>query len=75
MDNLAQAKKYVEECEESAFDAISRVCRPLMMDGDGAFYAKNGNYMNASDVLKEHLIMQKTLQAIKNKLDVAKGLM
>jgi len=67
-----RAHSYVCECEEIANDAIHSVCRPLLMAGDGAFYAKNGNYVGYEVVLKEHRCMQSALEKIKGKLDFAK---
>ena len=58
----------IEECEQLAKDALFRVCRPLLMDGDGYFYAKNGTLMQPADVLKEHELMRAALENIKNKL-------
>lgn len=66
------AHEYVVECENIAFDAHSRACKPLMMDGANNFYSSNGSPVSHSRVLEEHHIMQVALGRIHGKLDYAK---
>lgn len=66
------AHEYIVECENIAFDAHSRVCKPLMMDGVNNFYSSNGSPISHARVLEEHHTMQVALGRIHGKLDYAK---
>lgn len=58
---------------DAAYDAVTWVNKPLLMDGDGQFYYANGNRITNAEVVAEHRRLQTTIMNIKNKLDFAKS--
>lgn len=68
-----KAHQHIVECFDLAYDTEMVICKPLLLAGDGSFYAMNGNHINAAEVLKQHHSLQTAIGIIKAKLDIAKS--
>lgn len=67
-ERIAAIKTLLAAAKAITEDVKFGVCRPLLMDGEGTYFAKNGNRIMPTDVLREHRIMQIALEKLTDKL-------